>query len=55
MKRNARNKNRRPQASKTALPERIRAEVERARSNAAGPIPSKTVYSRQPKHKNKEW
>ena len=44
--------NRRPQKSKTAIPERIRAEVERARSNAAGPIPSKVVYNRQPKHKN---
>ncbi len=50
----SKNKNRRPQTSKSELPKRIRAEVERARSNAAGPIPSKAVYNRKPKHRNRE-
>lgn len=54
MKRNARNKNRRPQASKRQIDAIGRAEIDRARSNAGGPHKSKTAYTRKPKHRNRE-
>jgi hypothetical protein len=46
--------NRRPQTTKDTLDKRFRAEVDRARSNAAGPHPSKAKYSRKDKHKGKQ-
>lgn len=42
--------NKRPQAKKDNLDKRIRAEVDRARSNAAGPHRAATDYRRKPKH-----
>ena len=51
----AKNK-KRPQAQKNSLDKRIRAEVDRARSNAAGPHKLATNYNRKPKHRNRqEW
>lgn len=47
--------NRRPQTTKDTLDKRFRAEVDRARSNAAGPHPSKAKYTRKAKHKNREF
>lgn len=44
------NKNKRPQTPKDTLNVRIRAEVDRARSNAGGPHKPKTDYRRKPKH-----
>lgn len=41
---------RKPQAQKGGLDKRIRAEVDRARSNAAGPHKRATDYRRKPKH-----
>lgn len=32
-------------------PERVRRVLERRRSNAAVPIPSRKIYKRKPKHK----
>lgn len=49
------NKNKRPQAKKDTLDKRIRAEVDRARSNAGGPHRLKTTYSRKTKHKGRDW
>lgn len=46
----AMNKNKRTQAKKDNLDKRIRAEVDRARSNAAGPHRPATDYRRKPKH-----
>lgn len=43
-------KRKRPQASKSTLDSRIRAEVDRARSNAGQPHRLKTTYTRKPKH-----
>lgn len=40
----------RPQAKKDTLNNRIRAEVDRSRSNAAGPHRKATDYRRKPKH-----
>lgn len=45
----AKNK-KRPQAPKTKIDNIGRAEVERARSNAAGPHRKATDYRRKPKH-----
>lgn len=44
--------NRRPQTTKDPLNNRIRAEVDRSRSNAAGPHRLATDYQRKPKHFN---
>jgi hypothetical protein len=46
-------KNKRPQASKRqrSIDAIGRAEVDRARSNAAGPHRTKTTYTRKTKHK----
>lgn len=50
------NKNKRPQANKDTLDKRIRAEVDRARSNAGQPHKLATTYSRKDKHKGKrDW
>lgn len=50
------NNNKRPQAPKDRLNSRIRAEVDRARSNAGGPHKLATDYRRKPKHpKRQEW
>jgi len=43
-------RNTRPQAPKPTLDKRMRAEVDRARSNAAGPHRKATDYRRKPKH-----
>lgn len=50
------NKRQRPQASKRQreIDAIGRAEVDRARSNAAGPHRMKTTYTRKPKHRNRE-
>lgn len=48
-------KNRRTQTQKDTLDKRFRAEVDRARSNAAGPHPSGAKYTRKAKHKGKGW
>lgn len=49
-------KNRRPQTPKPTLDKRIRAEVDRARSNAAGPHRLATTYTRKDKHKGRrDW
>lgn len=45
----AKNK-RKAQTQKSTLDKRIRAEVDRARSNAAGPHRKATDYRRKPKH-----
>lgn len=45
------NKNQRPQTAKSTLDRRIRAEVDRARSNAGQPHRLKTTYTRKTKHK----
>ena len=48
--------NRRSQKQKDTLDKRIRAEVDRARSNAAGPHRKATNYTRKTKHKGRqEW
>lgn len=47
--------NRRPQTTKDTLDRRFRAEVDRARSNAAGPHPRAVDYKRKPKHVKKGW
>lgn len=50
------NTNRRQQTQKDTLDKRIRAEVDRSRSNAAGPHRLKTTYTRKDKHPNRrEW
>lgn len=41
------------QKSKDTLDKRFRAEVDRARSNAAGPHRLATKYNRKDKHKGK--
>jgi len=46
--------NRRPQTKKDTLDKRIRAEVDRARSNAGGPHRLATTYSRKAKHKGRQ-
>lgn len=46
--------NRRPQTKKDTLDRRIRAEVDRARSNAAGPHKRASDYSRKTKHKGRQ-
>jgi len=43
-------KNKRPQAPKSKIDAIGRAEVDRARSNAAGPHRLKTTYTRKTKH-----
>lgn len=48
------NKNKRPQANKDRLNARIRAEVDRARSNAGQPHRLKTTYTRKTKHKGRD-
>lgn len=40
----------RPQAQKTKIDAIGRAEVDRARSNAAGPHKNPKAYNRKPKH-----
>ena len=46
----------REQKPKDTLDKRFRAEVDRSRSNAAGPHRLKTTYSRKDKHKGKrDW
>jgi hypothetical protein len=47
-------KNRRPQTPKPTLDKRIRAEVDRARSNAGGPHRLATTYTRKAKHKGRQ-
>lgn len=49
------NKNKRPQAKKDTLNSRARAQVDRSRSNAAGPHKLATDYKRKPKHAAKGW
>lgn len=49
------NTNRRPQTTKDTLDRRIRAEVDRARSNAAGPHKAASDYRRKPKHVGRGW
>lgn len=51
MKKNAKAKNRRPQASKSSRPGYVEAMQELRRSSATSPIPSGKRYSRKPKHK----
>ena len=46
----AKNKNRREQTPKSKIDAIGRAEVDRARSNAAGPHRKVTDYRRKPKH-----
>lgn len=46
--------NRRNQTPKDTLDRRIRAEVDRARSNAAGPHKRASDYSRKTKHKGRQ-
>jgi len=49
-------KNRRPQTPKATLDKRIRAEVDRARSNAGQPHRLATTYTRKDKHKGRrDW
>lgn len=43
-------RNKRPQSPKSKIDALGRAEVERARSNAAGPHRPKTDYRRKPKY-----
>lgn len=47
--------NRREQTPKDRLNSRIRAEVDRARSNAGQPHKLATDYRRKPKHPKKGW
>ena len=49
------NTNRRDQTPKDKLNSRIRAEVDRARSNAGQPHKLATDYRRKPKHPKKGW
>lgn len=49
------NTNRRAQTSKDTLDRRFRAEVDRSKSNAAGPHKLATDYRRKPKHAKKGW
>ena len=50
------NTNRRDQTPKSKIDAIGRAEVDRARSNAAGPHVSKATYTRKTKHKGRgEW
>lgn len=51
MKKNARAKNRRPQAVKGENKEWMRAEQERRRSSVAQPHRNKSKYTRKVKHK----
>lgn len=55
MKKNARNKNRRPQASKVGNEGYMRGMQELRKSNAAGPHVPATNYRRKPKHVKKGW
>lgn len=43
-------KNRRTQTQKDTLDRRFRAEIDRAKSNAAGPHKRANDYQRKPKH-----
>jgi len=43
-------KNKRPQTPKDTLNNRARAQVDRSKSNAAGPHKLATDYQRKPKH-----
>jgi hypothetical protein len=55
MKKNSRNKNRRPQASKVGNREMNQAMLGKRSSNAAGFHTPDTAYRRNPKHKGKGW
>ena len=48
-------KNKRPQAPKRKIDSIGRAEVDRARSNAAGPHRKATDYRRRPKHRARQY
>jgi hypothetical protein len=55
MKKNSRNKNRRPQASKVGNREMNQAMLGKRSSNAAGFHVPDTAYRRNPKHKGKGY
>jgi hypothetical protein len=55
MKKNARSKNRRPQAAKVGNEGYMRGMQELRRSSATTPVASGKAYKRKPKHVNKEW
>lgn len=55
MKRNARNKNRRPQTPKSGNRAYIDGMMEIRRSSATTPVPSGTAYKRKPKHAHRQF